>query len=74
MRRMTVWAIAAALFLVGGLSAQEKPDFSGTWTITAPTDGPNIVCGQQCTITQDATSLTVTRMTQAGGQLKKTFI
>ena len=90
MRRISFVATAiAAAFLVAGLSAQGKPDFSGKWTLVVdPAAAPPAggggggggqrgggrggggaqVCGQECTITQDATSLTVTRTTQAGEQ------
>ena len=73
MRLMSWLATALAVaIVVAALSAQEKPNFSGEWILTAPTDGPAGFCGQQCTITQDATAVTVTRMTQAGQQ-KSTF-
>ena len=77
MRRMTAWAIAAALCLVGGLSAQEKPDFSGRWTNTAAAlaSDANAFCGQECTIAQDAKRLTVTLGAPARprGELKLTY-
>jgi len=83
MRRMTlsVAAVAAAI-LVAGLSAQ-KADLSGKWTLVPDPNaapgggggggrggrgGGGGFCGPECTITQDATTLTVTRTTQAGEQ------
>ena len=79
MRRITfsVAAIATAI-LVAGLSAQ-KADLSGKWTLVPDPNaaagggggggrGGGGFCGPECTITQDATTLTVTRTTQAGDQ------
>ena len=48
-----VLSLSAALLFAAGLSAQAKPEFSGTWTIVTPTPGapPTMI------ITQDATSV-----------------
>jgi hypothetical protein len=81
MRRISFVAAAIATFLVVGLSAQ-KADLSGKWTLVPDPAaaaggggggrgggrGGGGFCGQECTITQDATTLTVTRTTQAGEQ------
>jgi hypothetical protein len=66
---MAAWAMSVAMLFVNCVSAQEKPNFSGEWTVTMP-DSPTGFCGQQCTITQDETSLTVT---SRAGQQKSTF-
>jgi hypothetical protein len=83
MRRIPFLAVAiAAGFMVVSLAAQ-KSDFSGKWTLVPDPaaaaaggggrgggrgGGGGGFCGPECTITQDATSLTVTRTTQAGEQ------
>ncbi len=75
MRRTTALVGAAALVLMASsLLAQSKPNFAGTWSMV--TD-PNAQgggggrggfggFGQEATVTQDATTLTVTRTTQMG--------
>lgn len=89
MRRISFLTVAiAAAFLVAGLSAQGKPDFSGKWSLVVDPNaappaggggggggrgggrggGGGGFCGQECTIAQDATTLTITRTTQAGEQ------
>jgi hypothetical protein len=67
---MAAWAMSVAMLFVNCVSAQEKPNFSGEWTVTTPDGEATGFCGQQCTITQDATSLTVTKR---GSQQKWTF-
>jgi hypothetical protein len=83
MRRISLATAIAGAFLVAGLSAQ-APNFAGKWVSADPPPaagggggggrgggrggGGGQFCGQECTITQDATSLTVTRTTQAGEQ------
>ena len=83
MRRISWFGTAvAAVMLVAGLSAQDKPDFSGKWTLVPDPNaaaggggrggrgggGGGQFCGQECTITQDGSNLVVTRTTQAGEQ------
>jgi hypothetical protein len=74
-------ALSAAVVLVSaGLSAQ-APNFAGKWTLVPDPNaaagggggkgggrggGGGGFCGMECTITQDAKALTVTRTTQAG--------
>lgn len=67
-------------FMVGALSlvlaantsqAQDKPNFSGTWTLCADANAAGGArggggLGQTATISQDAKTLTLTRTTQAG--------
>ena len=72
-----VGAMAAALVAVD-LSAQNTPNFSGSWTMMASPDasaggggrgggrGGFGGLGQGATISQDGTALTITRSTQAG--------
>ena len=73
MRRNFLMAGALALVLaVPAANAQDKPNFSGSWTLVpdpnAPTGGRGGGggLGQAATITQDAKTLTVTRTTQNG--------
>ena len=73
MRRNFLMAGALALVLaVPAANAQDKPNFSGSWTLVpdpnAPTGGRGGGggLGQAATITQDAKTLTVTRTTQQG--------
>ena len=67
--------IVGALSLVFAASvaqAQDKPNFSGSWTLVvdpnapAPGRGGGGGLGQAATLTQDAKTLTITRTTQAG--------
>lgn len=78
MRRIPVWAAAAAVICAVGLSAQGKPDFSGTWVVTTPVgagsppgDDAGVIglCGQECTIKQDAKTFTLTRTFANGDQV-----
>jgi len=87
MRRMaSVVAAIAVVCLASGLSAQ-APSFAGKWTLVPDPNAPagggggrggrggggfGQFCGMECTITQDATSLTVSRTTQAG-ETKTTY-
>lgn len=81
MRRVTAMLGAAAIVLWAvGVNAQAKPSFAGKWTREAPAGGAAAAggggggrgggggggFGMECTITQDASSLTVEYM--AGGQ------
>jgi hypothetical protein len=77
MRRTAIALGAAALLVSAGLSAQ-APNFAGKWTLVPPPDaaaggggggggrgrgaGGGQFCGMECTITQDAKTLTVSRM------------
>jgi len=87
MRRMaSVVAAIAVVCLASGLSAQ-APSLAGKWTLVPDPNAPAAggggrggrggggfgqFCGMECTITQDATSLTVSRTTQAG-ETKTTY-
>src|SRR5687767_992548 len=73
--------IAGALSLVFAASiaqAQDKPNFSGSWTLVAdpnapaPGRGGGGGLGQAATLTQDAKTLTITRTTQ-NGEVKTVF-
>ena len=82
MRRITAALSAAAVVIaMAGLAAQAKPSFAGKWTMdpaSAPAHRPAAVVaaargggrggglGQEMTITQDATTLTIEYM--GGGQ------
>ena len=80
MRRMAIALSAAVLLVSAGLSAQ-APNFAGKWTLVPDPNaaaggggkggrggGGGGFCGMECTITQDAKTLTVVRTTQAGEQ------
>ena len=66
---LTIVVLTAAVLTVHVL-AQAPPDFSGRWTLVpdpaAGGRGGFGGLGQSATITQDATTLTITRSTQAG--------
>lgn len=74
MRRNVLMAGALALVLaVPAANAQDKPNFSGTWTLVPDPNAPapggrggGGGLGQAATITQDDKTLTVTRTTQQG--------
>ncbi len=79
MRRIVIALTAATLLVGAGLSAQ-APSFTGKWTLVPDPNaaaggggkgggrggGFGGFCGGECTIAQDAKTLTVTRTTQAG--------
>jgi hypothetical protein len=79
MRRMANVVAISIVCLSAGVLAQ-APSFAGKWTLVADPNAPaggggrgggrgggfGQFCGMECTIAQDATSLTVTRTTQAG--------
>ena len=74
MRRMAI-ALTAAALLVGASISAQAPNLSGKWTLVPAADAPaggkggggfGGFCGPECTIAQDAKTLTVTRTTQAG--------
>lgn len=75
MRRtaILVGTMAAAL-VASGLSAQDTPNFAGSWTMVASPDGGGRGggrggfggLGQATTISQDGATLAITRTTQAG--------
>jgi len=83
MRRIAAMLGAAAMVLLvsNTLLAQAKPDFSGKWTREAPAGGAAagggrggggggggvFNCGQECTIVQDAKTLTIKRPAGAQG-------
>ncbi|HUL75446.1 MAG TPA: hypothetical protein VLT86_20200 [Vicinamibacterales bacterium] len=74
---MAVAALTVVVF-ASGLSAQGKPNFAGKWTLQADPNaaaagggggqrgrgmgGGAGFCGQECTITQDASTLKIDRM------------
>jgi hypothetical protein len=71
-------AAIAVVCLAFGVAAQ-TPNFAGKWTLVPDPNAPaggggrggrgggfGQFCGMECTIAQDATSLTVSRTTQAG--------
>jgi hypothetical protein len=74
MRRNALVVGALSLVFAASIAqAQDKPNFSGSWTViadpnAAPTGGRGGGggLGQAATITQDAKTLTVTRTTQNG--------
>ena len=74
MRRMAFIAGALALVVAAAPAvAQEKPNFAGSWTMVPDPNAPQGGgrggmggLGQAFTITQDATTLTITRTTQNG--------
>jgi hypothetical protein len=83
MRRMAIALTAAALLVSASISAQAPPNFAGKWTLVPAADAPaggkggggggfGALCAQECTITQDAKTLTVERTTQAG-PVKSTY-
>jgi hypothetical protein len=72
-RSTLVLAAAALLFAAPNAIAQAKPDFSGKWSLitdsaAAPTGGGRGGggLGESPSIAQDASTLTITRTTQAG--------
>jgi hypothetical protein len=80
MRRNALMVGALSLVVAAAPAmAQDKPDFSGTWTLVidpnapAPTGrGGGGGLGQGATITQDAQTLTITR-TMQGGEMKLVY-
>ena len=81
MRRMASAVAAIAMVCLSSSLSAQAPSLAGKWTLvpdaTAPAGGGGgrggrggggfgQFCGMECTITQDATSLTVSRTTQAG--------
>lgn len=71
--RRAVTAIAALAFVAATVVAQTPPNFAGKWTLVAdpnaaPAGGGRGVggLGQEATIVQDASSLTITRTTPVG--------
>ena len=79
MRRNFLMAGALALVLaVPAANAQDKPNFSGSWTLVvdpnapAPGRGGGGGLGMAATLTQDAKTLTITRTTQQG-EVKTVF-
>jgi polyisoprenoid-binding protein YceI len=68
MRSARLATIVATLCLAAAASAQ-TPNFAGKWTMVpdpAATGGMGGGLGQEATITQDATSITIKRTTQMG--------
>jgi hypothetical protein len=73
MRRNALIVGALSLVFAASIAqAQDKPNFSGSWTLVvdpnapAPGRGGGGGLGQAATLTQDAKTLTVTRTTQNG--------
>ena len=72
-RNALVVGALSLVFAASVAQAQDKPNFSGSWTLVvdpnaapAPGRGGGGGLGQAATITQDAKMLTVTRTTQNG--------
>lgn len=68
--KRAISAVAALAFIAATVIAQAPPSFAGKWTLVAD---PNAApgggiggLGQEATIVQDATSLTITRTTPVG--------
>ena len=62
-RRFAFVAVLAASLTVAVVSAQNRPDFSGQWTLVSEKSTPpnTWAMGQEVTVVQDATTLTVER-------------
>jgi hypothetical protein len=79
-------ALTATALLVGASLSAQAPNFAGKWTLVPPPDaaaggggkgggrggGGGQFCGMECTITQDAKVLTVSRQAQ-GAEIKSTY-
>jgi hypothetical protein len=61
--QLAIASSALLLLLSAQVSAQPKPDFSGTWILVSPVD----VAGQEHTITQDATTFTRSHASEGPG-------
>jgi hypothetical protein len=70
MQRTALLFITALVFSMAPPQAQAIPSFAGKWTMVAdpgaPAGGGMRGMGQEATIEQDATSITITRTTQMG--------
>jgi hypothetical protein len=66
-RRLAFVAVLAACLTAVGVSAQNRPDFSGRWRLVADDSTPpnTWALGQDFAITQDSTTLTFERPTVA---------
>lgn len=64
-RVLTILAVAASMTIV---AAQAPPNFAGKWTLVPDPNSPAGMggLGQEANITQDASTLTITRTTQMG--------
>jgi hypothetical protein len=64
-RVLTVLAVAASMTIA---AAQAPPNFAGKWTLVPDPNNPAGMggLGQEANITQDASTLTITRTTQMG--------
>jgi hypothetical protein len=61
--------ITLAAILLTTVASAQTPNFAGKWTLVpdpAATGGMGGGLGQEATITQDATSITIKRTTQMG--------
>jgi hypothetical protein len=73
-RAALLLSAASLLFAATEVSAQDKPSFAGKWTLVADQGGGGGGgrgggrggLGAEATLTQDATTLTITRASQAG--------
>lgn len=72
-RNALVAGLLALVLAVPSVQAQDKPNFSGSWTLVVDPNaagggggGRGGFLGQAATLTQDAKTLTVTRTTQNG--------
>jgi hypothetical protein len=54
---------ATLLFAVAGTSAEQKPNFSGTWVVVSPAES----AGEETTIKHDATTFTHGHASEGGG-------
>jgi hypothetical protein len=64
-RVLTILAVAASMTIA---AAQAPPNFAGKWTLVPDPNSPAGMggLGQEANITQDASTLTITRTTQMG--------
>jgi hypothetical protein len=64
-RALTVFALAASMTIT---AAQAPPNFAGKWTLVPDPNNPAGMggLGQEANITQDASTLTITRTSQMG--------
>ena len=73
-RNALILGVLSLVFAATTATAQDKPNFSGSWTLVVDPNAPAPTgrggggggLGQAATITQDAKTLTITRTTQNG--------
>lgn len=78
-RNALILGALSLVFAAATATAQDKPNFSGSWTLVVDPNAPAPSgrgggggLGQAATITQDAKTLTITRTTQ-NGEVKTVF-